>query len=160
MKKGIEYALIFTGGATLGFGVCGVKLISYALKDDDICDGIMNKITRKLTKTVYGDEAETGRQRSNKYTYKSYKKYCGENHESPQYDNIVFSTAADAENVLKAMKDIIKKYGQVSVADLFDVSDISPRHFDNKYGWTNIDDAKVIGLGNGYGIKLSPPLTF
>ena len=56
MSKGIKYALVFTGGVAVGIGVCGAELISYALNDEDIREGIKNKISRKIDKRNFKEE--------------------------------------------------------------------------------------------------------
>lgn len=55
MNNSIKYALVFTGGAIVGFGVCCVKLIEYALNDDDIREGIKKKISGRINKALYGE---------------------------------------------------------------------------------------------------------
>lgn len=71
MSKGIKYALVFTGGVAVGIGVCGAELISYALNDEDIREGIKNKISRKIDEILYGDEPN--RRRYSNVSYRAYK---------------------------------------------------------------------------------------
>lgn len=72
------------------------------------------------------------------------------------YDDIVFDNRADAESVLDAMNDIIEQFNIVSVADLYDLADVSTTNYaTNKYGWTDISGAKAVRLSNGdYMLKL------
>lgn len=71
------------------------------------------------------------------------------------YDNIVFETRADAEAVIEQMIDIIDRYGLVTVADLYDMVDMSHPFTSNDYGWTSLRNANVDRVrGGGYVLKL------
>ena len=45
-------------------------------------------------------------------------------------------------------------YGLVRVADLKDLVGISDNYTDNKYGWTNIRNAEIVRVRDGYMIKM------
>ena len=70
------------------------------------------------------------------------------------YDDIVFKTRGDAENVLARMDDMMDNYGLVRVADLYDLAGITGNYTDNKYGWTNIRNAEVVRVRDGYQIRM------
>lgn len=75
------------------------------------------------------------------------------------YSEIIFKNRGDAESVLFAMDDIIDQFGVVSVGDLYDISEVSTEnHMVNKYGWSDIRDAKVIRVRKGYVIDLPKPM--
>ena len=59
------------------------------------------------------------------------------------YEDISFDTRQDAERVLVKMRSTINEFGEVCVADLFILTGFKLNHIDYKYGWTNLDDAKV-----------------
>lgn len=80
MRKGIKYALLFTGGVAVGIGVCGASLISYAFSDEDIRDGIKNKISRKVDKALYGE-----RPRRNYGSRVSYRSYFAEKRKKKRF---------------------------------------------------------------------------
>ena len=74
---------------------------------------------------------------------------------SYSYDDIIFETRGDAEEVLYRMEELLDRFQVVSVADLFDMAGISCNYTDNKYGWTDLRDAYVQRAGSdGYMIKL------
>ena len=52
------------------------------------------------------------------------------------------------------MDELIATYGLVSVADLYDLVGIAGSYTDNKYGWTDIRNASVVRVRDGYVIKL------
>lgn len=73
------------------------------------------------------------------------------------YKDIVFETRADAMNVLQEMQNIIDVYGEVTVATLFELAEISGEHTDNKYGWTDLGYAEPVRVDGGYGLRLPRP---
>lgn len=74
-------------------------------------------------------------------------------------DELIFETRGEAEAVLNQMADVIDTYGVVSVADLYDMCDLSAPYTSNKYGWTSIQASDVARLRDGgYVLKLSRPL--
>lgn len=70
------------------------------------------------------------------------------------YDDIVFETRGDAEEVLYRMEELLERFDVVSVADLFDMAGISCNYTDNKYGWTDLRNARVERVRDGYIINL------
>lgn len=71
------------------------------------------------------------------------------------YDNIIFENRGDAEAVLSAMEDVIDQYGVVSVADLYDLADVSTNNYAaNKYGWTDVHSAQAVRVRDGWMLKL------
>ena len=73
------------------------------------------------------------------------------------FDEIIFETRPEAENVLDQMGDVIKQYGFVTVADMYDMADLTQPFTSNKYGWMNVRSAEVVRVRDGYVIKLSKP---
>ncbi len=74
------------------------------------------------------------------------------------YDNIIFDNRGEAEEVLSRMDELISTYDVVSVADLYDLCGINGSYTDNKYGWTDIRNASVVRIRDGYTIKLPKAL--
>ena len=52
------------------------------------------------------------------------------------------------------MDELIDRYEVVSVADLYELVGITGNYTDNKYGWTNIRNAEVVRVRDGYVLKL------
>lgn len=65
-------------------------------------------------------------------------------------DDIVVDTRAEAHMVLDEMDHIIQKYGQASVADFYDVVGVTSDWTDNRYGWTNIRNASIKPVRDGF----------
>lgn len=74
------------------------------------------------------------------------------------YNEIILETRGEAEEVLTRMDEAIDTYGLVSVADLYDLVGITGNYTDNKYGWTNIRNAEIIRVREGYMIKMPKAL--
>lgn len=71
------------------------------------------------------------------------------------YDDIIFENRGDAEMVLSTMEDMIDRYGFVSVADFYDLAEVTnPNYMANKYGWVDVRNASIVRNRNGYVIKL------
>lgn len=70
------------------------------------------------------------------------------------YDDIIFDTRVDAEAVREQMDDMIDRYGVVTVADMYDSVQLTAPYTANKYGWTNIRNADIVRVRDGYVIKL------
>ena len=51
------------------------------------------------------------------------------------FDDICLDSRAEAEEVISTLSDLAYDYGQVSVADLYDLVGISANFTDEKYGW-------------------------
>lgn len=76
------------------------------------------------------------------------------------YDDIIYNTRGEAEEVLSLMEEAIEVYGMVSVADMYDMVGETGNFTDNKYGWTSLRLAEVIHVRDGYMIKLPKAMPF
>lgn len=131
---------------------------------------ISDIITNGIDMLLYG---EAGRTKKNSTASKiSYQRYYerdndyrgrGPNNRLPSrtgysYDDIILDNRGDAEEVLSRMDEAISTYGLVSVADLYDMVDLTGNYTDNKYGWTDIRSATVVRVRDGYLLKLPKAL--
>lgn len=71
-----------------------------------------------------------------------------------QFDNLVFDTAWEAEDVRDKLVELIETYGQATVADFYDAAGITSEYTDNKYGWEELGSAKIRKASDGYVILL------
>lgn len=74
------------------------------------------------------------------------------------YDDIIFPSRGEAEEVRTRMDELIDTYGVVRVADMYDLAGISCNYTDNKYGWTNIRNADIVRVRDGYMLKMPKAL--
>ena len=70
------------------------------------------------------------------------------------YDEITLESRGEAEEVLNKMDELLDAYGVVTIADLNDLLGISGEYTDNKYGWTNLRNARVVRVRDGYMLDL------
>lgn len=66
------------------------------------------------------------------------------------YDDIVFETRSDAEEVLDKLNEIIDTYDKASVSDLYDLVGKTCDFTGNDYGWSSIGDAEVLRTRDGW----------
>ena len=74
------------------------------------------------------------------------------------YDDLIFANRGEAEDVLDRMDETVGRYGFVTVADMYDMADLTAPYTSNKYGWTSIRTAEVTRVREGYIIKLPKAL--
>lgn len=70
------------------------------------------------------------------------------------YEDILFDSKADAEEVITGLVDMIDQYGQATVADLYDLSGVTPEYTMDNYGWTNLSSATSSRTRDGYVLNL------
>lgn len=66
------------------------------------------------------------------------------------FDNIIFTTRNEAEDVLSHLVDLTLEYGEASVREFYELSGIEANYTDDKYGWTNLRDAYVNRSRDGH----------
>lgn len=74
------------------------------------------------------------------------------------YEDIIFDTKTDADEVIGQMVELIDTYGQVTIADLYDLAGLTPEYTVGNYGWTNLRDASPRRIRNGYILDLPRPI--
>lgn len=161
-KKKSEFQKI--AGAFISEDVDNVK--SYIIGEvliPTIKKAVSEIITTAIDMLLYGD-AEHNKKRSGETSRFSYGNCYVENDRGIRtrqktktgynFENIVFNNRGDAEKVLANMDELISRYGLVSVADLYDLVGITGNYTDDKYGWTDIHEAYVYRIRDGWAIKL------
>ena len=74
------------------------------------------------------------------------------------FADLVIPTRAEANDVLDIMYERLSRYGEVSVADLYSLTDVETHHTDMKWGWTNLRGAQARPLRQGgYLLDLPTP---
>lgn len=77
---------------------------------------------------------------------------------SHDFGEIVLATRAEADEVLDRLFSLVSQYENASVADLYDMLNISGEYTDEKWGWVELRGANVRrARGGGYLLELPPP---
>jgi hypothetical protein len=137
---------------------------SYIIGDvllPSIKKAISDIVVNGIDMILYGSSGNTQRRgNTDRVSYRNY--YEDRNNRSTVraytssyvFDDVILATRGEAEDVLSTMDDLIDKYGVARVADLYDLVGISGNYTDNRYGWTNIRDARIERCRDGYMIKM------
>ena len=126
---------------------------------------IYDIVTNGIDMFLYGS---SGRTKSNssgtKVSYRNYYEQKNNNgyrgsentrsNNAFDYDDIVFNNRGEAEAVKEQMQATIGRYGVVTVADLYDMADLSAPYTSQKYGWMDVSGAEAIRVRDGYILKL------
>lgn len=103
--------------------------------------------------SYYGKSSSSRRADSNRRDRGSY--YEKDDKVDPR--NIVVRNRQAAEDVVEELRDRIRKYDSVSVADLLNIVDLPSQYTDNNWGWTNDRDIGIRRVANGFLIDVSEP---
>lgn len=143
------------------------KNVGSWILNDMVVPTIKKILLGTLDMILNGGHTDYGRRtNTSNVSYRNYysdprddKRYSSDSRNKTRfdYDDILFPDRGTAEAVLDEMENVINRYGFVTVADLYDMADISnPPYTSNKYGWTSVRSAYVDRTRNGeYFIKLS-----
>lgn len=141
---------------------------------DVVIPGVKNTILDMLGMMFFGGDGGYNRRRGRngydreRVSYNSYYKssYDGRTNrpnrdrERPMdtkvdYRNIILQRRDDAEKVVQEMWRRIDDYGQVSIAEMLDLMEISGKYTDNNWGWTNKNDIGLRRMSDGYLIDVA-----
>lgn len=74
------------------------------------------------------------------------------------FDEIILDSRSEAEEVIDRLYEVISRYDEASVADLYELTGIESSHTDHKWGWTDMRGASVTRLrSGGYLLNLPEP---
>lgn len=127
-----------------------------------IKNAIYDIVTNSLDMSLFG--GSKNRKSNSSVGRVSYKSYYddkrGRNDSEPRvrtrfdYEDVVLSTRAEVEAMRDQMDEVIDRYGFVTVADMYDMADLTAPYTAGKYGWTNIRNAEAVRVRDGYILKL------
>lgn len=145
---------------------------SYILMDV-IIPGIKNTILDVLSMMFFREpyRGQRGGSRDDHYDYSARYKYRGSSNsrsrrrdrdddeyqqdDKTDYRNIILRNRSDAEEVVDQMRKRIRQYDTASIADLFDLIDVSGKYTDNNWGWDREEDIGIRRVSQGYLIDVS-----
>ena len=98
----------------------------------------------------FGQDSKNGKPRASRVSYKDYydsDKKTLERYKTPpktlEYNDVIFDSRSEAEEVLFKMDELIEVYGSASVADFYEFAGITGDYPANSYGWTDIRSAHI-----------------
>ena len=144
MNKKVKGAVIFTSGLIGGIVIGGGFVINKILDDDDFRGVVCKKVSNKVMEVLYGE----------KTTYKHEEKT------GYKVEDVYFPVRKTADDVLEQMKELIDRYGLVSVQDYYDLSEVKCSQFEStKFGWVSLKNVEVEYISkSGYIIDLPQPI--
>lgn len=167
---GKRFMETFVGGDAKGvFGYVMMDVLLPAAKDT-IADAVSQAVERLLFGEARSTSRRTGARPGNQ-PYVSYNRYSssGPRREEPRqnisrrarsshdFDEIILATRAEAEEVIDRIFDLISRYEQATVADLYELVGVTGNYTDEKWGWTDFRGAGVTRISNGYLLDLPKP---
>lgn len=123
---------------------------------------ISDIVTNGIDMILYGESGHKSSSSSSKVSYRSYyddkrnarRETSSNRRNDYSYDDVIFDRRGEAEDVLERMEELVDSYQMASVADLYDLVGITGKYTDNKYGWYDLHEARVVNTRDGYKIKL------
>ena len=132
-------------------------------------DLIADMVTRGFEEWFYGDHrtarSRTANRPSGANGYVSYNRFSSSTTSTPIHrreeerrparsvnsiDDLVVATRAEAETIIDRMFDIVNRWEQATVHDLYELVGITGEPIDTKWGWTSMEGATFRRIGNGY----------
>ena len=121
-----------------------------------------------MSMMLYGEPRSRNRDRDRRgfgQGHTSYSNYYGRPRQTSKttsrghdLDEIVIPTRAEAEEVLTLLNEMVDQYGTTSVGDFYDLCGITGEFTDNRYGWDNLRNARVLRVREGYVLDLPKPI--
>lgn len=146
------------------------KVKDYILFDlviPGIRDTIVDVLTRSIEMIFTGTIHSKGQKGRPSGGYVSYDGYSRDRRSSSRdrdeyratsYDDLYYETRADALQVLDIMMEQCSRFGRVSIADMYDASNITDTNYMHvDYGWTDLRGAIVGHNRNGFYLDLPRP---
>lgn len=178
--KPVEVQKVVQGPVTIKKKTGARKLLNMliaedlpSIKDHVFKDVLIPSIKKAIDDIVhmllYGESARSrDKYPGTKVTFKDYSSYSKSSGSSSSssssertgfdYEDYVFDMRGDAEQVLFQMEDILDKYRIVRVSQLYELMGKKNNNYCvYNYGWTNLDNAKVVRVREGYVLQLPKP---
>lgn len=73
------------------------------------------------------------------------------------FDEIILPTRVEADEVLDHMYNLLSRYDQATVSDLYDLLGVTGNYTDEKWGWTDLKGSGISRVREGYLLDLPKP---
>lgn len=178
-KKPLGKRLIetFFGGDSKTVGHYVLMDVILPAAKDTFADAVSQAIERMLFGEARSSSRRTGARPSGTSGYTSYNRFSTSkpggtppwrDREDPKeisrqsrarhdFDEIILATRVEAEEVIDRLFDLVSRYEEATIADLYELVGITANFTDEKWGWTDIRGAGVTRIRNGYLLDLPRP---
>lgn len=164
---------VFVGGDTKGvLGFVALDVVVPGVKDM-VYDAFMEGLQRAMFgesirgRRALGRRGEPYTTYTNRYSGPGVGPIGGRPEPRPQmsrrgrashnFDEIILASRAEATEVLERLFDLVEKYEQTTVADLYDLIGLEGSFTDEKWGWVDLRGSDVSRVRNGYLLNLPRP---
>lgn len=164
---------VFVGGDTKSVGSYILFDVIVPATKDVIADAVSQGVERLIFGEARSSSRRTGARPGRPNAHVSYNRYSsptpwdGNRREEPRisrrarashdFDEIILATRGEAEEVIDRLFDLVSRYQQATVSDLYELVGITSNFADEKWGWTDIRGAGVTRVSNGYLLDLTKP---
>lgn len=139
---------------------------------DTLADAVSQGIERKLYGEARSSSRRTGSRPGGPGGYISYNRYADNKSSSrreeprgtnrrtrgrPEIGEICLKTRVEAEEVLDNLRLLVSEYDQATVMDYYGLLGEPTDYPDDKYGWTDLSNAGVDRVQQGYLLDLPRP---
>jgi hypothetical protein len=168
---GKRFMETFIGGDAKG--VAGYIMMDVLLPaaKDTIADAVSQAIERMLFGEVRSSSRRTGARPGGGSGYTSYNRFSNtpaNRREEPRgmsrqarakhdFDEIILATRHEAEEVIDRLFDLVARYDQATVSDLYDLLGLSAQYTDEKWGWSDIRGIGIVRVRSGYLLDIPKP---
>jgi len=164
---------VFVGGDAQSVGSYILFDVIVPAAKDVIADAVSQGVERLIFGEARSSSRRTGNRPGGPNAHVSYNRYSSstpwnrERREEPKlsrrarashdFDEIILATRGEAEEVIDRLFDLVSRYQQATVSDLYELVGITSNFADEKWGWTDIRGAGVTRVSNGYLLDLTKP---
>lgn len=153
-----------------GDGRTAIQYVWFSVLIPAAKDALAEAGAQGIEKLIFG---ESRRQRnappSGPLGHVSYHRYSRAGHSEPprqisqrarsqhDFDEIVLSSRQEADEVVDRLYDLVSRYDEASVADLYELVGMRSTHTDHKWGWRDVRGTGTVKVREGYLISLPEP---
>lgn len=156
MKFTKKDVCMFAGGTAIGIVIGGVTVVYKAITSETFGDPIAKALADKMVDSIVGRSDRVSYGRPKQISYRSYY------YRNREFDtDILFETWDAANKVRDELLDIQDSYGLATIADLYDLADITGYDYRAaQYGWVNLNEyvVQIKRLKHGYLLKMPKPV--
>ncbi len=87
-------------------------------------------------------------------------KQAPRNIDRPRFDQIIFASKVEGEEIISRLNDMIIRYETASIADLYSIINEPSNFVDDKWGWIDLTGASCVRISHGeYLLNLPQPVS-